>query len=441
MKLKSAIANNGNRVSETSHSKSSVSSKSSPLKLLDGQPSRSSSSIPEHSQSSSPGISTSTGISARSHRVKQEDLVRLGIDGPFPKSKRRERRAFTEEEDKHLLRGYMAYGPTWSRIREDPSLNLKTRRAIDLRDRFRNRFPEKYAEAGFKMRPKDWPGPPPRSDKKEGQVGMQGLPSSPPPPDGLEDTVKVAEGQPEVQMEPLVVQEDDLTIPSINSLLDWDDNTLPPFLTNVNGGDSDMQNLLLDHIQPLLTYDAPRSYDSHNTSKNKSKHQSIATKKPTVENNTKKTTIDDFPKKQITPFYLPPPTDFLPLDFDISPLSTVNTSSSSTAATTSSFSNTILSTLTPPLSTSTTAINFPLTFNLPLKPIGETTPSKRAPSVVNSSLDTSINPRNISGTTTGGDGTGLLALAPAALIWEDMATHPMFDIDSGDSAVVGRDGV
>ncbi|KAI9785652.1 MAG: hypothetical protein M1816_008275 [Peltula sp. TS41687] len=438
MKLKAATARG-----ETSDSKSSSSSKSSPLRALEGQPSGSSPPISKTSPPSSPGISTSTGVSVRSHRVKPEDLVRFGIDGPFPKSKRRERRAFTEEEDEDLLRGYMVYGPTWSRIREDQNLNLKARRAIDLRDRFRNRFPEKYAEAGFKMRPKDWPGPPPRSDKKGSQEGMGETPSSSPPPNVSEDALKFAEGQPEAQMEALVVPDEDLTIPSISSLLDWDDNTLPPFLTPVNGADTDMQNLLLDHIQPLLTYDPPRSSDSNHTSKNNSSSHNVAPKKTIInKDTTKKTTIDDLSKKPITPFHLPPPTDFLPLDFDISPLCTTTTASSSTmnAATTTSFSNTILSTLTPPLlSTSTsTAINFPLTFNLSLKPINETTSSsssKRASLMVNPGFDPGvINPRSIStsSATSGGDAAGgFMAVAPAALIWEDMATHPMFDIDGG----------
>ncbi|KZF20478.1 hypothetical protein L228DRAFT_28727 [Xylona heveae TC161] len=103
---------------------------------------------------SNPSPSSSKPRKSRSHRKNPEDLARLGIEGPFRKAARRERRAFRQEEDEDLLKGYNKYGPMWSRIRNDPSFNLGERRATDLRDRFRNRYPEKYAEAGFKSRPR-----------------------------------------------------------------------------------------------------------------------------------------------------------------------------------------------------------------------------------------------------------------------------------------------
>jgi hypothetical protein len=87
------------------------------------------------------------------HRKTAEDLARLGIEEPFRKSARRERRGFTDEEDTNLLRGYESYGASWSRIRADQSLDLSHRRATDLRDRFRNRFPDKYAGSGLKAKP------------------------------------------------------------------------------------------------------------------------------------------------------------------------------------------------------------------------------------------------------------------------------------------------
>jgi hypothetical protein len=81
---------------------------------------------------------------ARTHRKRLEDLVHLGIEGPFQKSKRRERRVFSEDEDKAILEGYELYGPAWTRIQRDPRLNLQSRQPTDLRDRFRNKHPERF---------------------------------------------------------------------------------------------------------------------------------------------------------------------------------------------------------------------------------------------------------------------------------------------------------
>ena len=67
-------------------------------------------------------------------------------------SARRERRAFSTREDKLLLEGFAKHGPRWSKILRDQPDEFKHRRSTDLRDRFRNAFPEKYARAGFKAR-------------------------------------------------------------------------------------------------------------------------------------------------------------------------------------------------------------------------------------------------------------------------------------------------
>ncbi|POS87265.1 hypothetical protein EPUL_002553 [Erysiphe pulchra] len=82
----------------------------------------------------------------RSHRKKLEDLFRLGIKGPIRQSSRRERRQFTEEEDCAILQGYKTFGPAWSKIQKDPRLNLQSRQPTDLRDRFRNKFKDKFLE-------------------------------------------------------------------------------------------------------------------------------------------------------------------------------------------------------------------------------------------------------------------------------------------------------
>ncbi|WBW73507.1 DNA-binding transcription factor Teb1 [Schizosaccharomyces osmophilus] len=68
------------------------------------------------------------------------------------KASRKERKQFTPEEDERLLEGFFLHGPCWTRISKDASLGLQNRRSTDLRDRFRNAFPERYAAAGFKLK-------------------------------------------------------------------------------------------------------------------------------------------------------------------------------------------------------------------------------------------------------------------------------------------------
>ncbi|CDR99820.1 hypothetical protein [Sporisorium scitamineum] len=70
----------------------------------------------------------------------------------FEKGKTKERRPFTSEEDAALRAGYQQYGSHWALIAKNSIFNGQ-RRAIDLRDRFRNAFPEDYERAGFKPRP------------------------------------------------------------------------------------------------------------------------------------------------------------------------------------------------------------------------------------------------------------------------------------------------
>ncbi|CAO3634362.1 unnamed protein product [Cunninghamella blakesleeana] len=67
------------------------------------------------------------------------------------RKKRRERRLFNDEEDEALLKGIEKYGVAWSKIAKDPQLNLSHRKGVDLRDRLRNKFPEKYVALGFHL--------------------------------------------------------------------------------------------------------------------------------------------------------------------------------------------------------------------------------------------------------------------------------------------------
>ena len=82
---------------------------------------------------------------SRAHRKKIQDLEELGIRGPFKKSHRRERRPFTEQDDKEILDGLDQYGPAWTKIQRDARFNLSSRQPTDLRDRVRNKYPEIYA--------------------------------------------------------------------------------------------------------------------------------------------------------------------------------------------------------------------------------------------------------------------------------------------------------
>lgn len=87
-------------------------------------------------------------------RVTHPTLAQLGINTPFAKSTRRPRRGFTSRDDENLRKGFEKYGAMWHLMRDDRELGFGTRHATDLRDRFRIRFRQIYAQAGYKIRPK-----------------------------------------------------------------------------------------------------------------------------------------------------------------------------------------------------------------------------------------------------------------------------------------------
>lgn len=76
-----------------------------------------------------------------------------GADGRsiFGRGKAKERRPFSAEEDSALIRGYNEHGTHWARIARDPVFQNQ-RRSTDVRDRFRNAFPQDYERAGYKPR-------------------------------------------------------------------------------------------------------------------------------------------------------------------------------------------------------------------------------------------------------------------------------------------------
>lgn len=77
-------------------------------------------------------------------------LASLGIPQPHyvDKPRKRSRRPFTTSEDEALLKGYAVHGFQWTSIQQDERLNLGHRKATDLRDRFRTKFPHAYREGG-----------------------------------------------------------------------------------------------------------------------------------------------------------------------------------------------------------------------------------------------------------------------------------------------------
>ncbi|TCD62543.1 hypothetical protein EIP91_006748 [Steccherinum ochraceum] len=83
----------------------------------------------------------------------------------FEKTRSKKRRPFTEEEDRALKAGYDKHGTVWATIVKDPIFQEQNRRSTDLRDRFRNAFPELYQAAGYKPR---------LSAKKKKELGLDG---------------------------------------------------------------------------------------------------------------------------------------------------------------------------------------------------------------------------------------------------------------------------
>ncbi|KAK7046020.1 hypothetical protein VNI00_007015 [Paramarasmius palmivorus] len=70
----------------------------------------------------------------------------------FEKTRSKKRRPFTEEEDRALKAGYEKHGTVWATIVKDPIFQAQNRRSTDLRDRFRNAYPDLYEAAGYKPR-------------------------------------------------------------------------------------------------------------------------------------------------------------------------------------------------------------------------------------------------------------------------------------------------
>ncbi|KAJ6085610.1 hypothetical protein N7499_005239 [Penicillium canescens] len=119
--------------------KSSTPSTLSPTPDTDTGNSSNAQSKPPSPEQSTPALSNKS----------RSTLASLGIPEPHvTKSKRRCRRPFTPAEDEALLKGYAVHGFQWTLIQQDARLSLSHRKATDLRDRFRTKFPDAYRDGG-----------------------------------------------------------------------------------------------------------------------------------------------------------------------------------------------------------------------------------------------------------------------------------------------------
>ncbi|CAG8488743.1 3013_t:CDS:2 [Ambispora gerdemannii] len=92
---------------------------------------------------------------ARLYNTQPRSQSRYANPPPFELcAPNRRKQYFTSEEDTKLLRGIETYGRGWSLMIKDESIGLAHRSAIDLKDRCRTAFPEKYKDFGFKERDK-----------------------------------------------------------------------------------------------------------------------------------------------------------------------------------------------------------------------------------------------------------------------------------------------
>jgi hypothetical protein len=150
---------------------------------------------------------------------------------------RRMRRAWTSEEDENLLKGVAKHGFQWTAIHDDPDLDLSHRKATDLRDRIRNKYPDGYKNA--ETAPPKWQMQRTASKKNldaKDTATSKSKKLSKDRPSRRKTTSREASGgskssgvegadgsqeQPSRTLPPLDIDDDDW---------DWSNNTLPPLL-------------------------------------------------------------------------------------------------------------------------------------------------------------------------------------------------------------------
>ncbi|KAH6888039.1 hypothetical protein B0T10DRAFT_405964 [Thelonectria olida] len=177
---------------------------------------------------------------SRAHRKKMEDLVELGIRGPFKKSHRRERRPFTEQDDQEILEGLKLHGPAWTKIQRDPRFHLSSRQPTDLRDRVRNKYQNIYQQIEKGTYPaKDGNR---ATDVMEPSISMSLSNTLKPSDTTLEPVMRHAPSREDLPRWPLR-RVDTLDSSHSGSTFDFgDSSTAPPF----SGGEMDISRLLLD---------------------------------------------------------------------------------------------------------------------------------------------------------------------------------------------------
>ncbi|KAE8395250.1 hypothetical protein ETB97_005748 [Aspergillus alliaceus] len=207
-----------------------------------------------NSQAKQGSAKTGPTLSSKS----KSTLASLGIPEPHftMKSRRRSRRPFTVAEDEALLKGYAVHGFQWTLIQQDKRLNLGHRRATDLRDRFRTKFPHAYRDGGSvsgnsfnqpdesgskdgkdqasgskrNVQPSKHPpgGQNAKSDNSEQSTlgPIDPVPSPPAPPQGL--PLESSAGAPTTAVFPFPLDENPANAPVVDA--SWADNTLAPMV-------------------------------------------------------------------------------------------------------------------------------------------------------------------------------------------------------------------
>ena len=85
---------------------------------------------------------------AKTRPTKPRDRSKIPADPPDDGDAKTRRRKWTQEEDDALLQGLAKHGFGWTAMQSDLDIGLSHRRATDLRDRVRTKFPDSYRHAG-----------------------------------------------------------------------------------------------------------------------------------------------------------------------------------------------------------------------------------------------------------------------------------------------------
>lgn len=209
-----------------------------------------------------------------------ESRADADADAALWKVRRRKRRKFTEEEDEALLRGYDEHGASWQAIQKDTVFQVTGRTPTDLRDRFRTRYPDHYAQSGLVPRPTHFPKPLPRSaaasednliEENTSDKSATIVPESSKPPEAVIPSWQ-GPGAPSLAHRhhvlplPRIIDdylpeigllddddEGDKPIVLDRSIVDWAYNTMPS-----NRSVQHTEGAMLPGIDPLITLNLPK---------------------------------------------------------------------------------------------------------------------------------------------------------------------------------------